>query len=140
MAQEKVVASSAKEFYVVADYQKNSSYLGHFWKRGVPIEVLPMAVDTVKYQLCKTLNTDKSTVIIRQALQKAGPVVTDNGNFIIDWRFDANQLQTATATTWLDISNKIKLLPGVLETGIFSGFITEAYFGQADGSVTTTRK
>lgn len=43
MAQEKIVAAAAKHFVVIADYTKDSSVLGEQWKKGVPIEVIPMA-------------------------------------------------------------------------------------------------
>ena len=43
LLQEKIVVNAAKEFVVVADYRKNSGALGQQWKKGVPIEVLPLA-------------------------------------------------------------------------------------------------
>ena len=43
LLQEKVVVNAASEFVVVADYRKDSKALGEKWKKGVPIEVLPLA-------------------------------------------------------------------------------------------------
>ena len=43
LLQEKIVVNAAKDFVVVADYRKNSAALGQQWKKGVPIEVLPLA-------------------------------------------------------------------------------------------------
>ncbi len=43
LLQEKIVINAAKEFVVVADYRKDSKELGEQWKKGVPIEVLPLA-------------------------------------------------------------------------------------------------
>jgi len=37
-----------------------------------------------------------------------GPVVTDNGNFLVDWKFD-----TTILWNWLDVHTKLKLIPGV---------------------------
>ncbi|KAG9510534.1 Ribose-5-phosphate isomerase [Fragariocoptes setiger] len=134
LAQEKVVASSSKKFVVVADFRKNSKHLGQNWSRGVPIEVMPMACNLVK---CKLVShgvaspTDK--IKLRQAQQKVGPVVTDNGNFILDWEFDTKILRDNLG--WASISDKIKLIPGVLETGIFADIVDAAYFGQEDGNV-----
>ena len=51
--QEKIVINAADEFVVVADYRKDSSDLGQQWKKGVPIEVLPLA-----YRFAKILKTD----------------------------------------------------------------------------------
>ena len=35
------------------------------------------------------------------------------------------------------LNDRIKLLPGVVEVGLFCGMAVKAFFGQADGSVTT---
>ena len=43
LLQEKIVVHAAKEFVVVADFRKDSKILGQQWKKGVPIEVLPLA-------------------------------------------------------------------------------------------------
>ena len=43
LLQEKIVINAAKEFVVVADYRKDSKQLGEQWKKGIPIEVLPLA-------------------------------------------------------------------------------------------------
>jgi ribose 5-phosphate isomerase A len=45
--QEKIVATSAKKFVCVADFRKLSMRLGHQWRQGIPIEVLPMAAPRV---------------------------------------------------------------------------------------------
>jgi len=41
--QEKIIASNSKKFIIVADYRKKSQFLGEQWKKGVPVEVIPMA-------------------------------------------------------------------------------------------------
>lgn len=58
-----------------------------------------------------------------------GPVITDNGNFILDWHFpqDVTCLHTA--------NNEISLIPGVVETGLFLNMAEKAFFGMPDGSV-----
>jgi ribose 5-phosphate isomerase A len=52
---------------------------------GVPIEVSPFAHTTILRSLHTKLDSPKAT--LRMARAKAGPVVTDNGNFIIDAPF-----------------------------------------------------
>jgi ribose 5-phosphate isomerase A len=59
---------------------------------------------------------------------KMGPLVTDNGNFILDADFGAI-LDPAS------LDRQLKSVPGVLETGLFVGVATRVYFGQQDGSV-----
>ncbi|XP_023265295.1 ribose-5-phosphate isomerase-like, partial [Seriola lalandi dorsalis] len=57
-----------------------------------------------------------------------GPVVTDNSNFILDWKFEQAQ-------NWKEANTAIKMIPGVVETGLFVGMAERAYFGMEDGSV-----
>lgn len=64
------------------------------------------------------------------AVAKAGPCVTDNGNFILDWIFP-----NKSNVDWNEVHEKIVLIPGVVETGIFSNMAKKAYFGLADGTV-----
>jgi ribose 5-phosphate isomerase A len=41
--QEKIIASAAKRLVIIADFRKKSGSLGENWKKGIPIEVIPMA-------------------------------------------------------------------------------------------------
>ncbi|TMW68265.1 hypothetical protein Poli38472_005733 [Pythium oligandrum] len=124
--QEKIVAYAAKTFVVIADYRKESTKLGEQWTKGVPIEVVPMAYVLISEKM-KQMG---GTPVLRMAQQKAGPVVTDNGNFVLDVNFG---LIEDPAT----LSDRIKLLPGVVEVGLFCGMASKAFFGQEDGSFTT---
>lgn len=58
-----------------------------------------------------------------------GPVITDNGNFILDWKFPQD------LTNWNKINEEISLIPGVIETGLFINMAEKAFFGMLDGSV-----
>jgi ribose 5-phosphate isomerase A len=62
---------------------------------------------------------------------KAGPVVTDNGNFIIDAPFTEDVMKRPQ-----ELLASIKLLTGVVEVGLFCSVVKAAYFGNQDGSVT----
>ncbi|KAG6837400.1 ribose-5-phosphate isomerase rki1 [Arthromyces matolae] len=125
---EKIVAEAASTFIVVADYRKNAEILGTNWAPGVPIEVVPFAYAKVLRDL-KALGSPTAT--LRMAVKKAGPVVTDNGNFVIDAPFGRELMLNPTA-----LLTKIKLLTGVVEVGLFCNIVKAAYFGNADGSVT----
>ncbi|XP_014241285.1 ribose-5-phosphate isomerase [Cimex lectularius] len=129
--QEKIVASCAKRMVVVGDYTKNSMKLGEQYKKGIPIEVIPLAHVPVARKLEKKFGGKTE---LRMAKMKMGPVVTDNGNFIIDWHFpDGN-------TDWEKVNKEITLFPGVVETGLFVEMADIAYFGQADGTVKIRKK
>ncbi|KAH7869822.1 ribose 5-phosphate isomerase A-domain-containing protein [Lentinula edodes] len=126
---EKVLAEAATTFILVADYRKNVEYLGTNFKAGVPIEVVPFAYAKVLQNLHQVLNSPKAT--LRMAVAKAGPVVSDNGNFIIDAPFDVERMKEP-----YKIMAQIKMLTGVVEVGLFCHMARAAYFGNQDGSVT----
>uniref|UniRef100_A0A803VVF8 ribose-5-phosphate isomerase n=1 Tax=Ficedula albicollis TaxID=59894 RepID=A0A803VVF8_FICAL len=130
LTQEKIVAGFAKCFIVIADYRKKSDRLGEQWKKGVPIEVIPMAYVPVTRALTKKFG---GVVELRMAVNKAGPVVTDNGNFILDWKFDKIH-------EWREVNSAIKMIPGVVETGLFIDMAEVVYFGMEDGSVSVREK
>ncbi|TFK19608.1 ribose-5-phosphate isomerase [Coprinopsis marcescibilis] len=126
---EKVLAEAAHTFVLVADYRKNVQYLGTNFLSGVPIEVVPFAYAKVLNNLHHSLGSPKAT--LRMAVKKAGPVVTDNGNFVIDAPFEREHMIDPQI-----IMSKIKMLTGVVEVGLFCGMAKAAYFGNEDGTVT----
>lgn len=128
---EKVVAEAAKTFVIVADYRKDVDLLGTSYAPGVPVEVVPFAYGKVLAALQNVVGSPKAA--LRMAVKKAGPVVTDNGNFVIDAVFTRDQMANPGPTALLQ---QIKLLTGVVEVGLFCGMAKVAYFGNADGSVT----
>jgi len=117
-AREKVVDASADRFLVVADPTKEAERLSH----PVPVEVLPMARSTV----AEAVDGLGGTPELRRAERKDGPVVTDNGNLVLDCDFGAIEDPAALAT---DLS----ALPGVVEHGLFVDVADELYIGTADG-------
>jgi ribose 5-phosphate isomerase A len=109
LLREKCVAAAAKHFVVVADEQKLVQKLG---TAAVPVEVLPFAVMPVLADLRRL----GCVPVIREAVRKDGPVITDNGNFVVDCTFpaisDPERLEEALAA-----------IPGVLESGLFCRFV-----------------
>lgn len=116
---EKVVARSAKRFVVVADDSKMSEKLDHF----VPVEVLPYARELVKQQVTELGGIPQ----IRLASRKDGPVISDNGNVIMDVEF-------GTIENPAELYQKLSMCVGVVEHGIFLN-TDEVYVGRKDGSV-----
>lgn len=127
LLQEKIVASCARDLIIIADYTKDSVKLGDQYKKGIPIEVIPMSYVPIQN---KIRNKFGGEVNLRMAVAKAGPVITDNGNFILDW-VNFKQLDD-----WNQVNTVIRMIPGVVETGLFIGMARIVYFGQADGTVT----
>ena len=105
---EKIVDSLAKEFIVVVDRSKMVDRLGSTF--ALPIEVLPMAVTPVTNAL-KALGGD---VELRMGIKKDGPVITDQGNMILDVKFTAMPDPT-------EFEKTLNNIPGVLENGLFVG-------------------
>ncbi|XP_043247860.1 ribose-5-phosphate isomerase [Colletes gigas] len=126
LLQEKIVASCTDQFVIIADYTKNSQKLGEHYKKGIPVEVVPMAYVAIQRRIESTYG---GTVKVRMALAKAGPVITDNGNFILDWDFPEN------LSNWKNINTEISMMPGVVETGLFINMVKKAFFGMPDGSI-----
>ncbi|MHC1575788.1 MAG: ribose-5-phosphate isomerase RpiA [Methanosarcinaceae archaeon] len=116
---EKVVSHSAKRFIVVADESKMTGQLDHF----VPLEVLPYARELVT----GTVTAMGGEPQTRLASKKDGPVISDNGNFIIDARFGVIDDPASLA-------KKLSTCAGIVEHGIFTN-VDEVYVGMNDGSV-----
>jgi ribose 5-phosphate isomerase A len=143
--QEKLVATSAKKFVCVAgkpflsqyaynvddiaDYRKLQPRLLTSWKT-IPIEIAPLAAPTIKRILITLGSPDPK---IRQGgSAKAGPVVTDNGMWIIDAPFPPLLLPRdlkghdkgdGEHGTWEvhNLGRRLKRIVGVLEVGLFHG-------------------
>ncbi|KAI0037116.1 ribose-5-phosphate isomerase [Vararia minispora EC-137] len=125
---EKVLAEAAITWVIVADFRKNSSVLGTTYKKGVPVEVAPFAYAKLLANLRMIGSPDAA---LRMAVNKAGPIVTDNGNFVIDAPFGPEYMKDP-----LTLLTRIKMLTGVVEVGLFCHMAKAAYFGNEDGSVT----
>ncbi|WP_135611966.1 ribose 5-phosphate isomerase A [Methanococcoides sp. AM1] len=116
---EKVVAHSAKRFVVVADDSKMSEKLEHF----VPVEVLPYARELVKKQMIEL----GGVPVIRMASRKDGPVISDNGNVIMDVEF-------GTIEDPAELYQRLSTCVGVVEHGLFLN-TNEVYVGRKGGAV-----
>ncbi len=126
LTQEKIIAANSKKMVVIADYRKDSVHLGEQWKKGVPIEVIPMAYVPIMRRI-KELG---GTPSLRMAQAKAGPCVTDNANFIIDADFGVIENPA-------ELDQKLRQIPGVVETGLFIGLGVKAFIGLEDGEIKT---
>lgn len=128
--QEKLVGLSAKKFVIVADESKISQKLGE--KHAIPIEIVPPALNKVIADLTE-MGAD-NVVLRNGGKSKAGPVITDNGNFVLDVEFGAIEPGLVN-----EMHRSIKLLTGVVETGLFS-YASEAYIGNYDGGYSILKR
>jgi ribose 5-phosphate isomerase A len=114
---EKVVDSLAELFIVVVDQSKMVNALGSTFP--VPVEVLPMAIAPVTRALEKLGGKPE----LRMGVKKDGPVITDQGNMVLDVTF-------ASIPNPAELEKTLNNIPGVLENGIFVGMTDIVLIGE----------
>jgi ribose 5-phosphate isomerase A len=117
-AREKIVDTAADRLLVVVDPSKLADALDY----PVPVEVLPDARTTVAAGV-KELGGKPE---LREATRKDGPVVTDNGNLVLDCDFGVIRDPE-------DLAVSLSAVPGVVEHGLFVGCADEIHLGTEDG-------
>lgn len=115
--QEKIVDSLAERFIVVVDSGKLVDKLGSTFL--LPVEVVPMALHPVLRAITKLGGKPE----LRMGVRKAGPVVTDQGNLVIDVKFDAIDHPA-------ELEKTLNNIPGVLENGLFVGVADQVLVGE----------
>jgi len=116
---EKVVATYSDNFVIIVDQSKVSNSLD----TPVPIEVVPFAYEPIKKRIMNLGGNPK----LRQAVKKDGPVISENGNMILDCDF-------GIIKNPVNLSEKLDSLPGIIEHGIFCNTTDCVYVGK-DSSI-----
>lgn len=120
LLREKIIAFASKRFHVIIDQSKLVEHLGNV---SLPVEIVPFGT-RITIEHLRAIGSDP---VIRQSEGKN--FVTDNGNFIADCWF-----QRIDEPAWLDV--KVKMIPGVIETGLFSNkIVTSVFVGTGSGEV-----
>ena len=124
---EKIVAYASASYAIVVDESKIVENLG--LKFPVPVEVVPEA----RVAVTRALEKLGAQVSLREALRKAGPVITYKGNLLLDILF-TEKIDPAA------LEALINRIPGVVENGLFTGpadrTLTPAVFiGYGDGRI-----
>jgi ribose 5-phosphate isomerase A len=119
LLREKIVASAAKEFIVVADSTKMVEKLGKF---PLPVEVIKMALPVVEPRLAALGLHPK----LRSAKTGNGPYLTDEGNYILDCA--CRRIEEPE-----EVAAEIRSVVGVVEHGLFLGMATLALVAGEDG-------
>lgn len=124
LLREKILATAAKQLIIVIDEGKRVTHLST--RHPIPVEVIPDGRRFVTHELERL----GAQIEIRMAERKMGPVVTDNGNILLDIRFepgmDAPGMEAA-----------IKGIPGVVENGLFTRLNPTVLVGREDGTMET---
>lgn len=120
LTMEKIIEYRAGTFIVLVDESKLVEYLGQ--KMPVPIEVIPAAWRAIKEEL----EVFNATAELRMGVKKDGPVITDNGNFILDAKF-------IKIEDPLDMEIELNNIPGVVENGIFADIADIVLVGTKEG-------
>jgi ribose 5-phosphate isomerase A len=121
---EKITAYASASFCVVVDESKTVENLGLTFP--VPLEVVPEARRTVTLALEKL----GAAVRLREALRKAGPVITEHGNILLDLTFES-------PVNCADLEIEFNRIPGVVENGFFTRIRPVVLVGHSNGTVET---
>lgn len=120
LAREKIVASAAEKLVIVIDERKLTDKLGR--NQPVPLEILPFWFNATMEKIRRL----GGKPAFREGPGKLGPLVSDNGNFIVD--VDFGEIENPGL-----LNKDLKSIPGVVETGLFTGFGCYVCVGKRDG-------
>jgi|SRR6478672_7413955 len=124
---EKIVDTLAEQFIVVVDSSKLVDQLGSTFL--LPVEVLPMAMTPVMRAIEKLGGKPE----LRMGIKKAGPVITDQGNMVIDVKFDSIDNPA-------ELEKTLNNIPGVLENGLFVGVTDLVLVGEVKDGKPSVRE
>jgi len=120
---EKLVAHKSNKLLIVVDETKLVQNLNQSFP--LPVEVLPNAWKQVQ----EVISEMNGISTLRMATKKAGPIVTDQGNLILDVLFNDGIKNPK------DIEMKINNIPGVLENGLFVDLTDKVLVGKIEDNI-----
>ena len=106
LTREKIIAEASTQFVCIVDPSKQVEHLGAF---PLPVEVIPMARSLVARHLVRITGGQP----VWRQLDESTPVVTDNGNWILD-------LHGLRITNPVELEKTINQIPGVVAVGLFA--------------------
>ncbi|MDR2477676.1 MAG: ribose-5-phosphate isomerase RpiA [Treponema sp.] len=119
---EKIAAYNSAIYAITVDESKVTASLGTGFP--VPVEVVIEA----RAAAGRALAALGAAVTLREAVRKAGPVITEHGNVILDIRFTAPVDAVA-------MEREINQIPGVVENGFFTRIHPGVYIARSGGTV-----
>jgi len=124
LLREKIVATASDRMVVIADASKKVSALGLF---PLPVEVVPFGVIATRNMIAAMVREIGYDGTIGMRTGKDGkPFVTENGNLIFDCQF-------GRIGEPLDLAAALRIIPGVVEHGLFIGLCDQAFIAGPKG-------
>lgn len=131
LLREKMVASASTRMVVIADASKHVKMLGAF---PLPVEIVQFCPGATTRAVKKAFVASGIETSPRLRLAASGaPLVTDNGNFILDC---GNSGIPDTAA----LAARLNVIPGLVEHGLFIGLCAAAYVANAEKCIILTGK
>jgi len=119
---EKIAAYNSAAYAITVDESKIVYTVGTAFP--VPVEVVPQA----RVAVSRALEKLGAVAALREAVKKAGPVITEHGNLILDLRF-------ASPVDPAEMEREINQIPGVVENGFFTRVRPMVFIAYSDGTV-----
>ena len=124
LLREKIVATASDRMVVIADVSKKVANLGRF---PLPVEIVPFGATATRNMVAAMVREIGCEGTIGLRLDKAGkPFVTENGNLILDCSF-------GRIVEPFDLAAALRIIPGVIEHGLFIGLCDQAFIAGPDG-------
>lgn len=122
LLREKIIAAASGRMLVIADESKTVDTLGKF---PLPVEVVPFGLEATRQMMQNSFDAEglQGEMILRMAGDK--PLVTDNGNYILDCHLKA-------ITDPKSLAKRLEVIPGVVEHGLFIDMAVRAYVAGTD--------
>ncbi|GAA0314576.1 ribose 5-phosphate isomerase A [Oceanobacillus oncorhynchi subsp. oncorhynchi] len=114
---EKIIAQAAEKLIIIVDESKMVDHLGAY---ALPVEILPFAWERTTHEI------EKLDCVPVLRLKDGEPLVTDNGNYIVDCPFERIEDPA-------DLDRKIQAIAGVVETGLFIDMADTVIIGSSEG-------
>lgn len=122
LLREKIIAYNSRAFVIVADETKAVETLGTGF--ALPVEIISEA----RVPVIRALRALGAECTLREGVRKAGPVITDNGNMILDCRWES-------PVNPREMEDRIDDITGVVECGFFTKNVPTVFIAKSDGTV-----
>lgn len=116
LLREKITAFNSKMMYVMIDSTKLKKF-GEIGSFPLPVEVVPFLEDRVKAAVEK--------IGVKCTFRDEKKFLTDNGNYVLDCHFGRIE-------SMQELESRIKLIPGVVEVGLFPFYARRIFEGRSD--------